>query len=324
MSKHAVIVPGGLNTDIIGLGVSRILSASELTLGGELKIGPGGKARNMAQMAAAYLGKGTVAMIGRSSRDPFGFWKLPIQSLKAAGVDTSAIKIFDFKEAGNKFPGIALIPVDINGRNQIYVLPGVNNDFCQQDLDDAAVLFKNLTGNKIMLLALEIPLSTALYTIKKAAENNIRVVLDPGGINQPINEFLNDQIFILKPNEYEAQIITGVVIKDFASAQKAAQQMLRKGVKNVLITHGKKGGYLFNREIQLHIPIPPMKDSGVHDETGCGDQVTALIAAGLAENMDLITAARLAILGGTMQFYRNGIQPVERIQLEHEWLKLKR
>ena len=31
------------------------------------------------------------------------------------------------------------------------------------------------------------------------------------------------------------------------------------------------------------------------------------------------TAARLAILGGTMQFYRSGIQPVERERLEEEW-----
>lgn len=322
MSDLVVIVPGGLNTDIIGLGVNRIIGAGELTLGGKLKIGPGGKARNMAQMVAAYLGKGKVAMIGRSSRDPFGFWKLPIESLQEAGVDISAVKIFNFEETGGTYPGIALIPVDVNGRNQIYVLPGVNNDFCKQDLDDASALFMNPTGKKIMLLALEIPLSTALYATQKAAENGIRVVLDPGGINQPIDEFLNDRIFILKPNEYEAQIISGVAIRNFHTARKAAEIILKKGVKNVLITHGEKGAYLFNREIQLHIPVPSVADSGVHDETGCGDQVTALIAAGLAEGLDLLTAARLAILGGTMQFYRSGIQPVERSQLEKEWKRI--
>ena len=32
-----VIVIGGLNTDIIGLGVRELLGAGELTLGGELK-----------------------------------------------------------------------------------------------------------------------------------------------------------------------------------------------------------------------------------------------------------------------------------------------
>ncbi|MFN2128648.1 MAG: PfkB family carbohydrate kinase, partial [Anaerolineales bacterium] len=123
MQDFQIIVPGGLNTDIVGLGVERILGPGELTLGGELKIGPGGKARNMAQMAAIYLGKGQVAMIGRSSRDPFGLWEVPITSLKKAGVDISFVKISEFSEYGNKFPGIALIPVAKSGRNQIYVHP---------------------------------------------------------------------------------------------------------------------------------------------------------------------------------------------------------
>ena len=173
-----------------------------------------------------------------------------------------------------------------------------------------------------MLLALEIPLPTALYALKKAAENKIRVVLDPGGISAPINDLLSEHIFLLKPNEYETQIISGISIKDFKSAQRAARKMMDNGVQNVLITHGAKGGYLFSREIEMHIPVPVLKDTGVHDETGCGDQVTALIAAGLAENLDLATAARLAILGGTIQFYRSGIQPVEREQLEKEWKKI--
>jgi len=87
-----IIVPGGLNTDIIGLGVEKIISQGELTLGGTLKIGPGGKARNMAQMSAAYLGKTKVAMIGRTSQDPYGLWKIPYESLQKEGVDTSRVR----------------------------------------------------------------------------------------------------------------------------------------------------------------------------------------------------------------------------------------
>jgi sugar/nucleoside kinase (ribokinase family) len=50
MEDHLIIVPGGLNTDIVGMGVEKLLAPGELALGGKLKIGPGGKARNMAQM----------------------------------------------------------------------------------------------------------------------------------------------------------------------------------------------------------------------------------------------------------------------------------
>nr|NIR95675.1 ribokinase [Gammaproteobacteria bacterium]NIW50336.1 ribokinase [Gammaproteobacteria bacterium]NIX59727.1 ribokinase [candidate division Zixibacteria bacterium] len=167
MKNFTVIVPGGLNTDIVGLGIEKLLAPGELTLGGRLKIGPGGKSRNMAQMAAAYLGKGKVAMIGRSAMDPFGFWKLPVQSLEEAGVDTTYIKIQSFEEASQKFPGIALIPVDKHGKNQIYVLPGVNEDFSKKDIDEAMPLFENPNHQKMMILALEIPYETARYCMDK-------------------------------------------------------------------------------------------------------------------------------------------------------------
>jgi len=62
---------------------------------------PGGKARNMAQMAAAYLGPGQVAMIGRTSQDPYGLWKVPFRSLSEVGVNTKYIKIMSFRDAGH-------------------------------------------------------------------------------------------------------------------------------------------------------------------------------------------------------------------------------
>jgi ribokinase len=315
MKDHLIIVPGGLNTDIVGLGVEKLLEPGELTLGGKLKIGPGGKARNMAQMAAAYLGEGMVAMIGRSSKDPFGLWKIPMQSLNDAGVDTAFIKILSFEEAGQKYPGIALIPVDEKGRNQIYVLPGVNEDFSPEDVEEARELFRNEGKKKILLLALEIPVETARYCIEKAAESGIRVVLDPGGISEPPAQIIDEKIFLLKPNEHETKILTGMPVDDFASAKKAANILLSEGIQNVLITHGAKGAYLFNREVSLHIRVPEVEDSALHDETGCGDQVTAIVASCLAEGRDLVEAAELAVRAGTVQFTRAGIQPISRKEL---------
>jgi len=172
------------------LGVDRLLSPGELTLGG--------KSRNMAQMTAAFLGKNKVAMIGRTSKDPLGLWEFPLQSLIDSGVDTTYVKILSFDDSGHKYPGIALIPIDKNGKNEIYVLPGVNEDFSSKDIDGAGVLFTNKTKQKIMILALEIPIETVNYCIEKAVANKIRVILDPGGINGSIDEILNHNIFFIK------------------------------------------------------------------------------------------------------------------------------
>jgi len=312
---HIIIVPGGLNTDIIGLGVKKIIGKGELSLGGRLKIGPGGKARNMAQMAASYLGTGKVAMIGKTSQDPYGLWKTPIKSLRHAGVDTTHIKVQSFEESGHKFPGVALIPVDKKGKNQIYVLPGVNADFRPQDIQEAQKLFLNKTKNKVLLLALEIPLETALYSIEKASNSGMKVVLDPGGIQEAQPKLINEKIFLIKPNEHEARILTGIKVTNFDSASKAAKIFLSKGIQNVLITHGEKGAYFFNQQNSFHIPCPKLPVSGISDETGCGDQVTAMAASGLAEGKDISDVIELSVLAGTIQFHRDGIQPVTKKEL---------
>ena len=313
MIGYQVIIAGGLNTDIIGLGVNRLLQPGELTLGGKLKVGPGGKARNMAQMVATYLGKGKVAMIGRTSQDPFGLWEIPIHSLSNAGVDTTYVHVLPFQEAEFKYPGIALIPVDKEGRNQIYVLPGANEDFSPDEVKKARALFQ---PNRILILALEIPLDTVRYSIDLASSHGMKVILDPGGLSGPIDDLLSDKIFMIKPNEHEAGQITGLTIHDFHSAGLAAQSLLSRGIRHVLITHGPMGAYLFNHETSLHIPCKKMPGASGSDETGCGDQVTAIVAACLAEGMDMQEAARQAILAGTMQFYREGVQPVSRDDLD--------
>jgi bifunctional ADP-heptose synthase (sugar kinase/adenylyltransferase) len=50
--------------------------------------------------------------------------------------------------------------------------------------------------------------------------------------------------------------------------------------------------------------------SSTQDETGCGDQVMAALCAFLSGGEDLQSAAAKAILAGTLQFYRTGIQPI--------------
>lgn len=312
MPNAKVIVIGGLNTDIIGLGVPELIGPGELTLGGELIIGPGGKSRNIAQMIAAYLGKNTVAMIGRTCLDPYGIWQPPIKALQQAGVNTNFVKQLDFAET-KKFPGIALIPVDKQGKNQIYVLPGVNDDFCPQDIDEATELFAEVgKNNGVLALSLELPLATAIYGIKLANKNNIKVILDPGGIDKNVNyqELLKQKIFLLKPNEHEAKILTGIEVSNFHSAQSAAEILLARNIENVMITHGAHGAYLFNHNLAEHITIPKLKDAKTKDETGCGDQAAAIVAAEIAKGNDVLSAAKTAINIATLQFQRIGIKPI--------------
>ncbi len=176
----AVIVPGGLNTDIIGVGVDRIIGKGELSYGGTLKIGPGGKSRNIAQMASVFLGKRRVAMIGITVRDPLGLWRIPYDALVNSGVVTDFVDILPFDPKNPRFPGVALIPVDKNGNNQIYVLPGVNESLSPAHIGAAEKLFSK--GGAVLVMAMEIPRETAASALGKAHASGVKVVIDPGGI----------------------------------------------------------------------------------------------------------------------------------------------
>jgi sugar/nucleoside kinase (ribokinase family) len=86
-------------------------------------------------------------------------------------------------------------------------------------------------------------------------------------------------------------------------------------VENVLVTHGAQGGYLITGETADHFPIHDVAASKTCDETGCGDQVTAVMAAEIAAGTPLATAAVKAMVAGSMQFIRSGIQPVTHEEL---------
>ncbi len=317
MKHHvALIVPGGMNTDIIGAGVGRLARRGELSYGGRLVIGPGGKSRNIAQMAAVFLGQGTVAMIGVTVKDPYGLWEVPYRALVDAGVVTDYVRIERFDPQNPRFPGVALIPVDQKGNNQIYVLPGINETLSTADIDRSEPLFTSSYA-RVLILSLELPAETARYAAARAHRSGMQIIIDPGGITraQDIEGLMACRPFLIKPNEHEARIITGITVTNFQTAELAAESMVERGAGNVMITHGKHGAYLFAGDRKVHIRVPDAAGGDVRDETGCGDQTTAVIAALVSQGYGLESAARWAVKAGTLQYYRIGIDPVKREEL---------
>jgi len=312
-----MIVVGGLNTDIVAAGVDELLGPGELSRSGELFIGPGGKSSNIARMSACLLGPDSVFMLGKTSRDPYGLWEVPVKALHEAGVNTDHVAIEDMEQAG-KFPGVALIPVNKQGENQIYCVPGINDDFTAADLDQAEPLFQGSADKGILVLTLEMPLETAVHAIRKARSLRLRVVLDPGGISasQDVQGLLQEGIYCVKPNEHEAKMLTGIEVVDYPTAGRAAQRLQGYGIPHVLITHGSEGAYLFAHETAEHIPVPSLRLGNRTDETGCGDQATAVLCSQMLKGRTVLEAARLAVRAGTLQFHRLGIQPVRPDELE--------
>ena len=73
---------------------------------------------------------------------------------------------------------------------------------------------------------------------------------------------------------------------------------------------------MFHENLAKHIPIPSVPLGKNRDETGCGDQTTAALAVSLQTNEDIYKAAQVAVLAGTLQFGKPGIDPVTREELK--------
>lgn len=311
------IVIGSLNTDLVATGIKQFPKPGEHVYGKELLIGAGGKSRNIADMIAHLVPENTVAMVGRTVKDPYGLWKLPMDALAKATVNTDHVNVLSYEEV-NKLPGIALIPVDEQGNNQIFVLPGISDDFSPSDIDNAVSLFKAVGANSgSLVLTLECPLDTAVHAIKQANEYGLKVLFDPGGlqVGDNLDELIQAGIFLIKPNEHEAKMLTDIEVTDFKTAQQAAAKLQSMGIQNVFITHGVNGAYLFTETDQEHIPVPNVEVGNEKDETGCGDQTMAATCALLQDGKSLIEAAQLAVLAGTLQFYKSGIKPISKKEL---------
>lgn len=287
-----ILLVGSLNVDMV-MNVDHMPAEGETILCDGMTLVPGGKGANQA-CAAGRLGT-DVAMLGAIGDDDYG--ALQLKSLSEAGVEVGGL----LKKEGQN-TGTAFITVNKSGNNSIVVVPGANSAFRPEDIEANRELIEQC---EIMILQLEIPLDTVCYAAKLAKSLGKTVILDPAPVPEHFPEELYEYVDIVKPNETELGMLTGI-----AEAQKhlteAAQVLKARGVKNVLVTLGGDGVYI-NPESGEEIRIPACKVKAV-DTTAAGDSFTAALAAMLLNGESLEAAAEFANRVSAIVVTRKGAQ----------------
>jgi ribokinase len=286
-----ILVIGSSNTDMV-IKTEKLPAPGETILGGTFLLNPGGKGANQA-VSAARLG-GKVTFVTKRGNDLFG--NQAVGLLMREGIDTQ------FVVKDSELPsGVALITVDSNGENSIVVAPGSNGNLLQEDIP--VKLFE--TGRfEILLLQLEIPLSTVEYSAITAASNRIKVILNPAPA-QKLSDNLLKHTWLITPNETEAEILTGITVSDITTAENAAISFQEKGVKNVIITMGAAGAYVKSESFTGMVPGIKVK---AVDTTAAGDVFNGALAVALAEGKDLKEAAAFANKAASISVTRLGAQ----------------
>ena len=285
-----ICVIGSLNMDLV-VNVDTMPKPGQTIIGSNFKEVPGGKGANQA-VAMARL-NGNVSMIGKVGEDGFG--QTLINSLKNDKVDTTYI------QTSKGATGVALITVDKNAQNSIVVSPGANFEVKEDDIDNNIEAIKN---SDIVVLQLETPLNTIKYALNKAKELNKYTILNPAPAVKLDDEIIKN-VDLLTPNETELEIISGVSIETEEDIQKAAQIMIEKGVKELIVTLGSKGSLYINKEKSMFKKAYKVE---AVDTTAAGDSYTGALAVALSQDKNIEEAMDFASKVGALSVLKEGAQ----------------
>lgn len=290
--KPKILVVGSSNTDMV-VRLARLPRPGETLLGGEFQSVPGGKGANQA-VAAARAG-GEVTFLARVGADGLG--EASITGFLRDGIDVSHVLRTEGKPSG-----VALIMVSEAGENSIAVASGANGALSAEDVRHSHSLFG---AAEIVLVQLETPLESVEATVGLCAELGKRVILNPAPALELSDELLK-QVTILTPNETEAEILSGIPVKDPESAKRAGIRLLERGVESVIVTCGGTGAMLVTRSEQRLIPTRRVT---AVDTTAAGDVFNGALAVALGEGKPLGEAIPFANVAASISVTRQGAQP---------------
>ncbi len=286
-----IAVIGSSNTDMV-IKTTRLPAPGETILGGSFFMNPGGKGANQA-VAAARLG-GKVSLIAKTGDDLFG--RQARQIFEEDQINTN------YLVTDNLHPsGIALITVDAHGENCIVVAPGSNSYLDYSDIENART---EILASKIVLMQLEIPIESVEYAASMAHKAGIKVILNPAPAAKIPDELMS-KLYMITPNETEAELISGIPVLDSESAVHAARSLCERGVKVVIITLGSKGALLYTEGKATIITAPQVE---ALDTTAAGDVFNGAIAVAVAEDMSLENAVAFACEAASISVTRMGAQ----------------
>jgi len=279
--NYAVVV-GGVNVDIGGRSHSRLVAADSNP--GKVSISLGGVGRNIAHNMS-LMGV-DVKMLTALGEDVYG--NRIAASCTELGIDASrALRVADC--ATSTYLYIA----DQEGEMALALS---DMEICERITPAYLTANQQVLQNAQVIVAdTNIPVETLVYL----AENcTAPIFCDPvSTIKAEKLRPILGKIHTLKPNRLEAELLSGVVIREKQDAETAAKALLEKGVQRVFISMGADGVCAANeKEILWFSNIPGQMVS----TTGCGDAFMAALVWAYMQDMTLEETALAGLAAGSI------------------------
>jgi len=261
-------------------------------VGYELKMGPGGKGSNQATAAAKFNVE--TVMITKLGKDAFAL--NAHNHYKNVGINEKYVYETDECSTG----AAPIIIHKERGENRIVVILGANAKLTKEEIDKAE---EDIKTSDVLLTQYETNTEVILEFIKLGKKYGKTIIVNPAPMMDMPKE-VYEGIDYVTPNETEAAALAGVgPIETLEDAKKAAEIIIAKGCKAVLMTLGSNGSYLYDGKKEIH--IKPIKVKAV-DTTGAGDTFNGAFAAAKSEGMDDETAIKYATCMAGISVTRQG------------------
>src|SRR5205814_10257719 len=118
-----------------------------------------------------------------------------------------------------------------SGKMRLFASPGVIGGSTAALVGVACLV---LAWSRLCLCQLGVPLEAVEEAVRIARSVRALVMLDPGP-PAPLPNGLIAQLDVIRPNASEAQILTGIRVRDRNGAREAARDLLRRGVKTAVV-----------------------------------------------------------------------------------------
>lgn len=293
MPTPCIVVVGSYATGLT-LKVKRLPSPGETVLASGYRVDYGGKGSNQA-VGCARLGA-DVRFVARIGRDNFG--EMAMRLYREEGIDVAFVR-----QTTEHATGVGFILVEAEtGNNSIAIDPGANELLSAADVAACDAAFENAA---VVLTQLEIPVGAAEAALARGRALGAITILNPAPV-RPLSQSVLQLVDVLTPNQTEGKVLTGRDPDARVAPEEVAQDLLRAGVKNVVMTLGGHGALIVTQSAAKRTPA--IRVTSV-DTTGAGDAFNAGLATALASGEKLDDAVEFAAITGGLAVTKEGVIP---------------
>ncbi|MFB0525636.1 MAG: ribokinase [Phycisphaerae bacterium] len=305
-----VVVIGGTYVDM-AIRCGQIPTPGQSVSGSALSYTATGPGPNQA-VEAALCGC-AVHLISKVGSDPFA--QMAKTSLAEFDVNTEFIYT-----AKAKNTGVMVTLVNAKGENASCIYIGANSALQPQDIEAAEQI---ISEADVCLIHGQLPQAAIVTALRCAKLHGTKVILNPA---RPMKqrgqqdsdlpmEYFSADIFI--PNLYEAADITEHSAANIHTAKLIGSDLVARGVGSAVITMGKRGCMVVDRESADHIPAFEVE---LVDQTGRGDAFAGALAAYCAVKDDVREAVKFASAAGALACTKFG--SIEALPTKAEIIEL--